>query len=122
MAKKNSQPASSEQAEKERIQRILDQRIQSQYGGTARKLKYNAGLQAKHKMTRNTQALPGWRDLPERAQGAIIGGGLGLGLSIPLFGLIDAALQIPLLAAMVALLVIIILAGVGFILGKVIEK
>lgn len=113
---------SDEQAEKERIQRILEKRIQSQYGGTASKLKYNTGLKSKHHMTRNTKALPGFGDLPRSAKGAIMGGIAGLVVCVIVYNLVNNVLNQNLLAMLVGFLVFLIMSIVGFILGKVIEQ
>lgn len=113
---------SNDQAEKERIQRMLEKRIQSQYGGTASKLKYNTGLKSKHKMTRNTKALPGFGDLPRSGKGAVFGGVLGLVVCVIVYYLVSNAFNQSFLAMLIGFIVFLIMSAVGFILGKATEQ
>jgi hypothetical protein len=120
-----------ERAEKDRMERILKQRIDAQFGGTAGKVKYNQGLKGKHKMTRNTKAMPAWRDLQGRHQGAFIGVLFGVFVGILATAVLRqadwlvtlvgaaAAAWIPFL---IGVLLLVMLGMLGFVLGRVTEK
>jgi hypothetical protein len=120
-----------ERAEKDRMERILKQRIDAQFGGTAGKVKFNQGLKGKHKMTRNTKALPAWGDLQGRHQGAFLGILVGVlaGIMITL-ALRDAEWFIKLVGETAAewlpfilgVLVVMMMGGMGFVLGRATEK
>ncbi len=113
---------SNEQAEKERIQRMLEKRIQSQYGGTSSKLKYNTGLKSKHHITRNTKALPGFGDLPRSAKGATFGGILGLFAAVLVYYFVYNNFSQDFLAMIISFVTFLMLAVIGFILGRVTEQ
>ncbi|MCU0513606.1 MAG: hypothetical protein MUE40_13685 [Anaerolineae bacterium] len=121
-------PPKTPRPEDDRMNQIIQARLKSTYGGTASKLKYNTGLKGRHRLTRNTKALPGWRDLDGRYKGLFLGLAAGILLGIPAYLLLSRAAFVvamgtggALLAALTLLLLVIVLAGVGFILGRVTE-
>jgi hypothetical protein len=111
----------------DRMNQVIQNRLKSNYGGTSAKLKYNAGLKSKHKMTRNPNALPGWRDLETRYKGAFIGAGLGAAAAALIYTALrrtEFVANLPggeLLLLCICVLLLVMLTGAGFVLGKTSE-
>lgn len=126
MLDRNQEPKNS--PENDRMNQIIQNRTKAAYGGTSAKLKYNVALKGKHKLARNTKALPGWRDLDRRFKGMFIGAGVGilsgglLYMALIRTEFIRTLQGGDLLLTAIALLIIIIFTGAGFTLGKIIEQ
>jgi hypothetical protein len=111
----------------DKMNQIIQQRLKSTYGGTSAKLKYNAGLKAQHKMTRNPNALPGWRDLETRYKGAIIGAFMGTVISALSYTALRGTDFVKtlsggeLLLLCICVILLLFFTGGGFLLGKTSE-
>lgn len=102
------------ESDKERMQRIIEQRTKLAYSGTSSKLRYNQGLKGKHQSKKGF-FIPNPRDLHPRTQGWVAGVLIALIFSFVAHQVIANGI----IALAVSLIMILFGGVVGYVIGGI---